>query len=252
MQQASDNLRKQNPRNARTDQQRAIDELERAKREIEDRLAQLREELQEEILAALEARFRQMLERQKPVTIATADLEGRRSSRSRTRAEQLTCTNLSKEETALAEMAQVALDIIVEEGTTVAFPRVVANLRDDLRSVARLLGEQNTGPYTQQMQKEIERTLEELIEALQKAQKENEDGGDGGGGGGQQQNPPLVPDSAELKLLKAAQLRVNRRTEGFDRHRPAVLDPPMKREIGDISKRQQGVADITQEMIDRK
>jgi hypothetical protein len=116
--------------------------------------------------------------------------------------------------------------------------------------VADLLAGQNTGVYTQQVQKEIEKTLEELIEALQRAQQQG--GGGGGGGGGQQQNPPLVPNSAELKLLKAAQLRVNRRTQSFDENRPAVLEPALKREIDNIAKRQQGVADMTQEMIERQ
>ena len=64
---------------------------------------------------------------------------------------------------------------------------------------------------------------------------------------------PLVPDSAELKLLKSAQLRVNRRTKSFDRARPdGPLEAEMKSQIVKIAKRQQEVAEMTEEMLERK
>ena len=60
----------------------------------------------------------------------------------------------------------------------------------------------------------------------------------------------LLPTSAELKLLKAAQLRVNRRTKAFHEHRPeGTLDDIMRGEIKDISIRQLEIAVMTEQLI---
>ncbi|MCG8583964.1 MAG: hypothetical protein MI757_04540, partial [Pirellulales bacterium] len=76
--------------------------------------------------------------------------------------------------------------------------------------------------------------------------------GGGGGGGGPGEPPPLLPPSAELKLLKAAQLRVNRRTEQFDVVRPedADLDDVLRKEIHNIAGRQEDVATMTEEIVE--
>jgi len=135
------------------------------------------------------------------------------------------------------------------------FPLVVVGLRDDLTAVADLLRALKTGQYSQDLQIEIERTLEDLIEALEKALEQQEQQGgqqQGQQQSGEQQNPPLVPDSAELKLLKAAQMRVNRRTTSFDTNRPkGQLEPALNKEVKNIAQRQAEVAQMTQEMIDR-
>jgi hypothetical protein len=153
----------------------------------------------------------------------------------------------------LAFQAQQALDIILDDGTSVVFPDVVEQLRDDLITVGGLLGDNlRTDGYTQTMQHEVEVTLEELIEALQKAQKQkdSEGGGGGGGGGG---NEPLLPSSAELKLLRAAQLRVNRRTESLEQARPAEgeFDLVLKDEVRKVSERQADIGEMTLKILER-
>ena len=118
-------------------------------------------------------------------------------------------------------MAQQALQLIEEDGTTISFPVVVENMRDNLTQVAAFLEQQATGIETQTLQHEIERTLEELIEALQIAKKSGSGSGQGKPGNCK---PALLPDTAELKLLRALQLRVNRRTRSFDQRLNHVLD----------------------------
>lgn len=249
MQRASGDLRKQAAADASRQQDEAIKQLEKALQEIEERLKQLREETQEERLARLEARFREMLARQQEASQATLALEKKRLQGALRRTDRLTLAKQAKEERALAEMAQQALDILLEDGGSVVFPHVVSQLRDDLNRAGELLDAQKTDGYTQLVQQEIESTLEELIEALQKLQQDRKGGGGGGGGGG---NEPLLPNSAELKLLRAAQLRVNRRTAGFDRLRPeGPLDEVMTKEIVDISQRQADVAALTQQVLER-
>jgi len=267
MQQASGGLRKQEPADASRQQGKAIKELEEALQEIEDRLNQLREETQIEKLARLEARFREMLATQQRLTGQTAVLEKKRidasgqlarSDRNAVRAigederrMEAIKTEAETKELGLAGKAQQALDIIIDDGTSVVFPDVVEQLRDDLISVGNLLADNlRTDQYTATLQKEIERTLEELIEALQQAQQQKQGSGGGGGGGGQE---PLLPNSAELKLLRSAQLRINRRTVALDHSRPSggPADAVLKDETRKIADRQAEIAEMTVRILER-
>lgn len=270
MQQASGGLRKQDPTDASRQQGKAIKELEDALQEIEERLAQLREETQLEKLAKLEARFREMLSVQQRISAQTQALDKKRTDNggNLTRPDRLAVAALGGDESrmdavldpmtrqvklpmGLAGHAQQALDLIIDDGTSVVFPDVVEQLRDDLIGVGKLLSENSrTDQFTQSLQKEIETTLEELIEALQQAQSQKEGGGGGGGGGGE---PPLLPNSAELKLLRSAQLRINRRTVAIDAARPTQgpLDETLKDEALTIATRQSEIAEMTIKILER-
>jgi DNA repair exonuclease SbcCD ATPase subunit len=270
MQQASGGLRKQDPNDASRQQGKAIKELEEALQEIEERLNQLREETQLEKLARLERRFREMLSVQQRITAQTAVFDKKRqdSGGNLARPDRLAVGALGGDESrmdavldpmtkqvklpmGLAGHAQQALDLIIDDGTSVVFPDVVEQLRDDLISVGKLLTEHaRTDQYTQTLQKEIETTLEELIEALQQAQSQKEGGGGGGGGGGE---PPLLPNSAELKLLRSAQLRINRRTAAIEAARPkeGPLEAPLKDEAQTIATRQAEIAEMTIRILER-
>ena len=204
MQKGSEDLKNENPEDAAKDQEQAVKDLEKALQEIEERLAQLREEMQLERLARLEARFREMLARQQRVTLGTAVLDKKKAESPENalgRRDRLTLKTYVEEELALGEMSHQAMEIIIEDGTSVVFPRVVAQLRDDFERVSGMLGEERTGGYTHVLQKEIEQTLEELIEALEKAQQQKQagqGGQQGGGGNPNENNEPLLPNSAEL------------------------------------------------------
>jgi hypothetical protein len=267
IQQAAGGLRRQQADDASRQESKAIKELQEALQEIEERLNQLREETQIEKLARLEARFREMLATQQRLTSQTAALEKKRadvgelarSDRNALRAigddERRMDAVKSEAETkdrGLAGKAQLALDIIIDDGTSVVFPDVVEQLRDDLISVGNLLADHlRSDQYTTNLQKEIEITLEELIEALQKAQQQKQGSGGGGGGGGGQE--PLLPNSAELKLLRSAQLRINRRTLSLDQARPKAgpLDDVLKGETQKIAERQAEIAEMTVRILQR-
>ncbi|MCX7805721.1 MAG: hypothetical protein N3A38_11110, partial [Planctomycetota bacterium] len=139
-------------------------------------------------------------------------------------------------------------------GTTVVFPKIVEELKAELLNAAELTGARNVSAFTQAVQKEIERTLEELIEALRKQREEKDQQGQQGQQGQQQgQNPPLLPRSAELKLLKSAQLRVNDRTAAFDKARPKTetLSPEIRAQIERIARRQEAVRKMAEDMIEK-
>ncbi len=122
-------------------------------------------------------------------------------------------------------------------------------MRADLETAGELLSEQDTGDFTQALQGEIELTLKELIEALQRNLKKKKKSG---GGGKCDCEPPLLPGSAELKLLRSMQLRVNRRTIQVDKAR--TKDPTadvLKKEMGKISTIQKAVAEMALELAEQ-
>ena len=199
---------------ASADQLMALDRLEQARQQIQQTLDQLRHQQQDQILRNLESRFRAMLARQETVNARTADLDARGAAQW-THADELTLVGLASEENALANEAAEAHRLHDEEGTAVVFPLVVAELRDDLLHAAGHLRARDTGPHTARLQADILDLLKELLEAVrQNREPLNAGAGTGGSStGGMAPSPPLLPPSAELKMLRSRQLRINRLTE---------------------------------------
>ncbi|MEM8670716.1 MAG: hypothetical protein AAGG48_24530 [Planctomycetota bacterium] len=249
MKQAADGLRQVDADAAAKDQEKAVEELKKALDEIEQRLAQLREDTLIDRLSRLEARFRAMLALQKEITAATLTIaENENENGKLSRSERLKLRKLSSQERELAEKAFQTLDILVEDGTSVVFPRVVKNVQEDLELVANQLADQRTDAYTQSLQQGVEVTLQELIDALQRNLKKKK----GGGGGSCDCEPPLLPGSAELKLLRSMQVRVNRRTEAFDKLKEAdKLDDRLEKEVANITALQEEVAEMTLELAEK-
>ena len=252
MDEAIAELKKRTPAAASKEQKQAEEELKKAQEEVEKRLKELGEKLDDETLVRLEDLFNQMLSRQQQATLQTTQVDADRKADKDAelrRADRITLKRLSQEELELGLLAVQALELIEKDGTSISFPVVVANLRDNLRQVAEMLEGHATGDGTQTLQREIEKTLEELIEALQIAKK-SKPGGSGEGGG--KCKPALLPNTAELKLLRALQLRVNRRTKAFDQVRPeGDLDKARHKEISRISELQKEIGGMVQAIIER-
>jgi hypothetical protein len=251
MQNAAEDLGDEQTDRATRQQQKAVEELDKALREIEERLDQLREETREEKLARLEARFREMLARQRIVSIVTNDIDEKKVSLNRVRnRDVLGMMRLGSEETDISELGQQAYDLLLEDGTSIVFPEMVQVIREDLNRVAEMLDKEDTGQITQLVQREIEAGLTELLEALKKSKQEGEGGGGGGGGGG---NQPLLKKSAEFKMLRAAQLRVNRLTQQFDLIRgEGKLGESLGNELENIRSRQSAIVEMLVRIMEKE
>lgn len=253
MQSAAQSLKKNSISSAAKEQRQAEDELKKAQEQIEKRLEELGEKLDNETIVRLEDLFTEMLTRQQQATVHTVQFNVEHKAEKGTelkRADRLTLRRLTQEERDLAELAQQALALIEADGTSVSFPVVVANMKDNLMQIATRLEEAETGAYTQALQVEVEKTLEELIEALQAAKKQGGNGGAGGKPGNCK--PALLPNTAELKMLRALQLRVNRRTKAFDEVRPnGPLDDARRKEVLAISNVQKDLGGMVRSIIQR-
>ena len=126
------------------------------------------------------------------------------------------------------------------------FPEIVEELKGDLERVAGRLGEQKTAKATQSMQAEIEDTLRMLIDALRRTIEDSEAGKCGQCNG----QPPLVPMSAELKLVLALQKRVYKRTKGYDTQIPEQMrvTEEATTEAGEIARKQGRVKYLTRKL----
>ncbi len=167
---------------AKQKQQDAKDDLEAAKKALEEALAQLRQQLQDEVLRALEERFTAMLARQRELTTHTETVDGTRkkiltASGAMPTALVSKIEEIAGGETELEQEAIDALKLLEEDGTTAVFPPMVEQLRDELADVAAGLSKHKTGALMNQAQKDVEDLLALLINALRKTIEMKEGGG---------------------------------------------------------------------------
>jgi hypothetical protein len=247
---AEGRLREGKPRSASRDQEKALEELQRAREQLREALRQLREQMRDELLATLEARFAEMLQRQRQISRRTVDIAKRRAAGATgDRAERVLLRELSAGELALSGEAASAADLLREEGSTAILPDIIDGLRDDLKNVSGRLDRGLVATVTQTIQKEIEATLEDLIEAVRQ-ESENSDGQ--GEGGEMPGDAPLLPASAELKMLLRMQLRINDRTTAIDKQRgKGEADASLTEQARHVSRRQDDLGELTRRMGER-
>jgi len=215
MQQALKQLEEARRDKAVDKQEQALRELEQAKAELERILRQLREEELERMLVLLEARFRKMLGAQVEVYEQTKKLEASQSTVPEHEIE-IASGRLDRQERQIVREADRALVLLREDGTTVAFPEAIEQAREDMQEVAKRLGEVKIRRFTQDLEEDIILALEETLAALQeaikkvRAQKSQPQQSSGSPG-----EKPLVDQLAELRMIRALQNRVNRRTRRY-------------------------------------
>ena len=260
MREAQKKLEEAKRDDAQEAQEQARQELEKAKAELEEILRQLREEEIERTLAQLEARFRKMLEMQLKVQAATQRLASIPPD-ARTREVDIEVGKLSIEERKIALEADKAYQLLLEEGSSIAFPESVEEIRTDMEQVAERLSRTQLDEVTLGAEEDIISALNELIAALQQAQQDQEKKRQNPmqpmpPGEGQSEDQPLVDRIAELKMLKAMQLRVNERTKRFagmlaepDDITGQATDADLQSAIEKLSERQSRLHRITRDIV---
>jgi hypothetical protein len=94
-----------------------------------------------------------------------------------------------------------------------------------------------------------------MIAALQKAQKDQHErsGGGQGGGGGGGKDQPLVDQIAELKMIRALQMRVNTRTQRYSKLLAdgveQASEPDLVEALKRLGEREEKVHEITRDIV---
>lgn len=229
MRRAEEKLKQAKRDEAVEQQMQAEAELRDAIDELEKILRQLREEEMERELAKLEARVRRMVAMQQKVLDRTIDLAKTPVSQ-RDRRTDLAAGKLVAEQKAITTEADRALLLLREEGSSVAFPEIMNQVRGDSETVVDRLAKTEIEELTQTIQGDVVAALEEMIEALAQAQRELEDQkkqqGEGAPQQGGQQEQPLVAAIAELKLIRTMETRIQKTTRRYSQRIESQQDDP--------------------------
>ena len=106
--------------------------------------------------------------------------------------------------------------LLREDGTSVAFPEAVEQARDDMQDDRRTAGRVKLDLLTQGLEEDVIAALEETLAALQQQLEElREQKARQQPGGGEPGEQPLVDQLAELRMIRALQMRMNRRTQQY-------------------------------------
>jgi hypothetical protein len=232
-------------------QEDALRQLEQAKNELEQILRQLREEEIERILAVLEARFRKMLQMQEEVYDGTLRLD-KIPEAERTHNQEIESSRLSSKESQIVVEVDKAALLLHEDGGAVAFPEAVEQMRDDMQQVVSRLAGAKVGKITQGIEEDIIAALKEMVAALKKAQKEQDDKKKkpSESQSGEPQDPPLIDMLAELRMIRALQMRVNTRTARYSKmvEGEQAENPELVEAIRRLGERQERVHRVTRDL----
>jgi hypothetical protein len=256
MQSASQNLGGGEARKASRAQAQSLDKLKAGRQQVEETLEELQRAFRERLLAYLRERFTKMLNEQRGVTRETIALDlklkalkaGSGSAAVSTpealdRKDRQAAEALAGRESSLMALADDVLDLLSEDGTTLVFPGVVEEIKRDIANVSGLLSRIQVGDRTQYIERQIEASIEEILRALDVAQKSPPPPNPSQGRQSKSGAGPLLPLSTELKLVRSLQARVNERTSEFDlKRKPEVeLGPEEKLQVHAIEVKQKDV-----------
>jgi hypothetical protein len=152
-----------------------------------------------------------------------------------------------------SRIAERALDLVIQDGSTIAFSGLLTELRPAFTNVIVLLGQEETGPHTQDMQREIEKVVASLIVATEqnirnvspekvsniiKKPRFRE-------------HAPLIPIGTELRLLDAQQVRINERTAAIEKEFQATGRKDHQAELLRLAEQQRKVCDMIKDSINK-
>src|SRR5262249_30632147 len=151
--------------------------------------------------------------------------------------------------------ADRALVLLREDGTSVAFPEALEQAREDMQTIAERLGETKTDKLTQNIEEDVIKALEETLAAMQQAlQKLRDQRASGQQAPGEPGDQPLVDQLAELRMIRALQLRVNRRTQdyGVMVDGEQALKADLLKQLDELALRQEKIYRATRDLSTKK
>jgi hypothetical protein len=218
MQNASDALNEQYPREAELDQQQALQQLQKAQQQLQNAIDQKRQQQMQTLLRELTDKLEIMLAEQQGINQTSQQLANKKQD-TWTREDSLQLAELSKLEKDQLPRADEVLQLLTKDQTTVIFPQIMQQVREDMVAVAQRLRDKQIGLLTLQIEADIEAGLQQLLDTLKRkspSSSEQQDSGQGQQMKGKQKRPMLIPPAEELKLLRAGQQRINQQTQRLE------------------------------------
>lgn len=242
--------------------QRTLEQSREAERQLEQAERQLNEtrqsagrELLQEQMGRLGQELDGLARRQQAALNTTVELEGQRQQQEGrwTRAQLSSLGTLAREQREIATEAAALADKLASA------PAFALGLRGALRELdraARGLDRQETGPPTQQSERNALVRLQQMQEALKREEgREPDDQQQNPPGQNNQQPPSDAPERlAELKLLKLMQEEIHRRTVELEeaRLRAGTLTEEQTDSLRQLAEEQGRLATMLGELSGRR
>ena len=146
MNSAAGQLAQGNPGQAAQQQKEAIEDLNRAKDEIDKQLEELQQQEKMEALVQLEQMFTEMLEKQKEGSAKVLVLEAKRQDQDGRlkRADRIELRSVEILERKLSEKSDEAVTLLNDEGSSVVVRNVVEGMKNDLIAIADRVDDNET------------------------------------------------------------------------------------------------------------
>lgn len=227
----------------------ALEELAKAKQELEKILRQERETEIESTLRSLEDRFKKMLQIQLKINSATKELQ---SSDKTSSEKNIDAFQLSTQQQKCVLEADRALLLLNEEGSSRAIPGTLNHIKLDMLEIVDRLQLGRIDDATTELQHEIELMLVELIKAVQEEQAEQkklQQQGPSPTESADQQERPLVQKIAELKIVKQLQLRINSRHQSYVAKIQSKNKSEIARKIRQLGERQKQLESMIRDIV---
>ena len=238
--------------NAEQRQQDSVEDLKKAREQLAKAHDQLDLRRRVQKLFELRKALTEMLPRQVAVRESTQELDAASEGGKKPfdHAQTLKLRELADEQGKLHAAAGKIIKALEGE-QVVIFLYVMRDAAQLMAEVQKRLAEKKADWLTQEAERETERNIIELLEALKSeaarlAKKEQQQQGGGGGGGGRPQ--PLVAPYHQLKQLRALQLRVNEQTRALEIEkttRRRLREPLLKARAGRLSKKQHDISGLS-------
>jgi len=197
-------------------------------------------------LTQLAARFRKMLDLQTAIYDGTVKLDHVPEAQ-RTHDHEIESARLSRQESQIVFEVDKALLLLHDDGSSVAFPEAIEQMRDDMRQVTDRLAALKVEKITQGIEKDIIAALEETIAAFEKSRKDLEKKrtppGQQPSAGQPDEDTSLVDKTAELKMIRSLQMRINNRTKTYGEmiQGDQAETPELLKALDGLAERQQRV-----------
>ncbi len=255
MQQARKSLDQGEPKDAGEDEEKALEDLKQAERDLEDALAEIKRQAEEELLIQLETELRNAIQAEEAILASTREIDTSRAKKGALdREEVLKTRGLGRTQEDLSKRMGEILKKLSEEDVQV-FRYVVESVIDDMNESSAALKEAETGAQPQGFQADAIRKLKDLVEAfdIQRRKSKSMQGGGGGGAGGGGKKP-LVQEIVQINMIKRLQEELLRKTREFQKGGVKGADdfsPVEKAILKRLSDEQGKLGDLVRKFADK-
>jgi hypothetical protein len=255
MGQAGQQLQQADGEQAEAEQQRVLEDLQKAQQEVAQARREAEAQLAMEQLARIADTLAALHTRQTGLTSESGRMEKELQDKgSWTRSLLASLRSAIETQQTVRSDTEKAREVLT---SAPVFALTLTRAMSNMDRAAQLLNDRNAGDETQIAQQAAADRFAQLLDALKNdpSQQGDQSEGDsgGGGGGGQPGGQPRdgIPPLAQLKMLRSLQIEINERTRELHdaREKQKALSPVQEKELESLSGEQGTLAELVRNLM---